>query len=108
MLYRKLKRTWSHGYINYMPGFKKEFPELKHVSGEEMANRFIKLGLDYFTETKEPAKIWVRITLPFALLVMLLMFIGLPIIFLITGRWGYNLGDKNYVLNWFRALKLPT
>lgn len=106
MIYRKLKRTWSHGYINYMPNFKKVFPELKNVSSEEMADRFIELELDYFTETKTPVKWWIRLTLPFALLTMLLMFIGLPITFLITGNWGYNLGEKNIILNWLRMLRL--
>jgi len=106
MLYRKIKRTWTHGYINYMPNFKKVFPELKNVSGEEMADRFIELGLDYFTEEQDKVKIWVRLTLPFALIVMLIMLVGLPITFLITGRWGYNLSDENFLLNWFRMLKL--
>ena len=105
-MYRKLKRTWSHNDINYMPNFKKVFPELNHVSSEEMADRFIELGLDYFTETKTPVKLWIRFTLPFAVLTMLLMLIGLPITFLITGRWGYGLNDKNRLLNWFRMLRL--
>jgi len=89
-----------------MPNFKKVFPELKHVSSEEMADRFIELGLDYFTETKTPVKPIVRLTLPFALLTMLLMLIGLPITFLITGNWGYSLNEKNRLLNWFRMLRL--
>jgi len=36
----------------------------------------------------------------------LLMIVGLPIVFCITGEWGYSLGNKNRLLNWFRALKL--
>jgi len=106
MIYRKLKRTWSNGYINYMPEFKKVFPELKHISSEELADRFIKLGLDYFTEIETPVKPLIRLTLPFALLVMLLMLMFLPINFIITGRWGYSLNDKNVLLNWFRMLHL--
>ena len=89
-----------------MPNFKKAFPELKHVSSEEMADRFIELGLDYFTETKTPVKWWIRFTLPFALLTMVLMFIGLPIAFLITGQWGYALGDNNFLYNWLKQLRL--
>lgn len=106
MIYRKLKRTWTHGYINYMPNFKKVFPELKHVSSEEMADRFIELGLDYFTETKKPVKWWIRLTLPFAIIVWLLMLIGLPITFLIIGKWGYGFNDDNFLYNWFKALHL--
>jgi len=106
MIYRKLKRTWSNGYANYMPRFKKIFPELSKLSNEEMANRFIELKMDFYYEEKEPVNIWIRLTLPFALLTMLIMIIGLPITFLITGNWGYNLNDKNRLLNWFRSLRL--
>lgn len=106
MIYRNLKRTWTRGYINYMPEFKKVFPELKGVSSEEMADRFIELGLDYFTEKEIPVKWWVRLTLPFALIVFLLMLIGLPITFLVTGKWGYRLTDNNFLYNWFRMMKL--
>jgi len=52
MLYKKLKRTWSHSYINYIPRFKEEFPELNKVSTEELCDRFIRLKLDFFHEKK--------------------------------------------------------
>ena len=106
MIYRKLKRTWSNGYANYMPRFKKVFPELSKLSSEEMADRLIELKMDFYYEEKEPVKIWVRLTLPFALLAMIIMIVGLPLTFLITGNWGYSLGEKNRLLNWFKALRL--
>ena len=37
MIYRKLKRTWSHNDLNYIPRFRETFPELKKVSSEELA-----------------------------------------------------------------------
>ena len=106
MIYRKLKRTWSNGYANYMPRFKKVFPELSKLSSEEMANRLIELKMDFYYEEKKPVSFWTRLTLPFALITMLLMLLGLPITFLITGKWGYSLGEKNRLLNWFRSLRL--
>jgi hypothetical protein len=106
MMFRKLKRTWSHNDLNYIPKFKELFPELKKVDSEELADRFYELGLDFYTETVTPVKFWLRFTLPFAILAMLSMFLFAPISFLITGRWGYSLGEKNFFLNWFRALKL--
>lgn len=105
-MYRKIKRAWSHNDINYMRGFKKSFPELKNISSEEMCDRFCELGLDYFTETQEPVKLWVRFTLLFALITLVLMFIGLPFYFFISGNWGYPLGDNNRILNWLRMLRL--
>ena len=105
-MYRKLKRTWSYNNLNHIPNFSKVFPELSKVNNEELADRFIELGLDFYTEEKTPVPIWVRFTMPFALIVMLLMIIWLPINFFITGKWGYSLGDKNILLNWFRSVRL--
>ena len=34
MLYRKLKRTWAHGYAEYIPNLTTVFPELKHIKSE--------------------------------------------------------------------------
>lgn len=106
MIYRKLKRTWSNGYANYIPEFIKTFPELNKVSNEEMCNRFRKIKMDFYYEEKTPVKFWTRLTLPFAFITFLLMFISLPFNFMITGKWGYSLGEKNRLLNWFRSLKI--
>ena len=106
MLYQKLLRTWSNGYINHIPEFKETFPELKNVSSEELAYRFQNLKLTFYHTRLTPVNPWVRFTLPFAIIVFLLMFIGLPIVFLATGHWRYKLSDKNIILNWFKSLKL--
>tara|TARA_R100001198_G_C5187463_1_gene181495 strand:+ start:233 stop:556 length:324 start_codon:yes stop_codon:yes gene_type:complete len=106
MIYRKLKRTWTYNNLNYIPNLDKVFPELSKISSEEMADRFIKLGLNFYTEEKTPVPLWLRFTMPFALIVMIFMFLGVPINFLFTGQWGYSLGKKNRLMNWFRALRL--
>jgi hypothetical protein len=69
-MYRKLKRTWSHNDLNYIPKFKELFPELRLVDNEELADRFIDLGLDFYTEVKTPVKFITRLTLPFGLLIV--------------------------------------
>ena len=106
MIYRKLKRIHTHGYANYIPRFKNAFPELQKLSSEELADRFIELKMTFYYEEKTPVSFWTRLTLPFALITMFLMIVGLPITFLITGKWGYSLGNKNRLFNWFRALKV--
>ena len=106
MLYRKLKRTWTHSYANHIPNFKKVFPELSKIDREELCDRFIDLKMDFYYEEEIPVSFWMRLTLPFAIVTMLLMFIGLPIAFLITGKWGYSLTEKNYLLNWLKSLRL--
>jgi len=106
MIYRKLNKTWSHGYLNYIPQFQETFPELKKLSSEELCDRFQKLNMEFYYEKITPVKPWLRLTLPFAIILFILMFISLPINFIITGSWGYPLKEKNYILNWFRSLKL--
>lgn len=106
MVYRKLKRTWSHGYANYIPRFQEVFPELKNIGREEMCDRFIELDIEFYCEEKTPVPFWLRLTLPFAIATMLIMLLITPIMFIFTGRWGYSLGEKNILLNWFRAMRL--
>lgn len=105
-MYRKLKRTWSHSESHYIPKFHKVFPELNKISSEEMCDRWIELGIEFYEEKQTAVKPWVRLTLPFAVILMLLMIICIPLVFLITGRWAYPLSEKNRILNWFRSLHL--
>ena len=105
-IYRKLKRTWSHNYANYIPRFKEVFPELSKIDSEDLADRFIDLNIDFFYEDKAPVIWWIRLTLPFALIMMLLMFLFLPINFILFGKWGYGYSENNRVLNWFKSLRL--
>lgn len=105
-MFRKLKRVWSHNDMNYIPKFRETFPELNKVSSEEMCDRWVELGIDFYTEGVTPVSIWVRLTLPFALIVFVLMFVGLPFCFILRGKWSYPLGNKISVYNWFRALRI--
>lgn len=105
-MFRELRRTWKGGWASYIPRFKETFPELNNVGTEEMCNRFRELDLEFYCEKVTPVKFWVRFTMPFGLLLIILMLVGMPLCFLITGSWRYPLGDKNVILNWFRSLKL--
>ena len=104
MLYRKLTRTFSMGYANYIPNFKKVFPELNKLDSEELCDRLRKLNMEFYYEENTPVKFWVRITLPLAIVTFLVMLISLPFKFMLTGRWGYSMGKKNRIYNWFKAL----
>lgn len=105
-MFRKLKRTWRYNDANHVPRFKEIFPELNKISSEEMRDRFIDLGIDFYTEKQTPVKPLIRLTLPFAIILMILMLICSPILFIITGNWKYPLTKDNRILNWFRSLKL--
>lgn len=92
--------------MNYIKGFRETFPELNHLTTEELCDRWIDLKIELFREIKTPVRPWIRFTLPFALIIMLLMFISLPFIFVIKGEWGYSNTDNSPIFNWFRELRL--
>jgi lipopolysaccharide export LptBFGC system permease protein LptF len=106
MIYKKLKRVCSHNKYSFLPKFIETFPELKNIEYEELCKRWQSLNIDFYTEEKTKVKFWIRLTLPFALILMLFMLLALPFVFIITGTWGYDLGEKNRILNWLRQLKL--
>ena len=105
-MYRQLRSTWSNNHANYISRFKETFPELSKINNEELSDRFMELKLEFYYEEVVPVKFWIRFTMPFAFLLMLLMIIGMPICFLVTGSWKYPLSDENVILNWFKALRI--
>lgn len=46
MMFRKLKRVWSHNSMNYIPNFRETFPELREISNEEMCDGWKKLKIN--------------------------------------------------------------
>lgn len=105
-VYQKLKRTDTSS-INYKLRFMEQFPELSRVGREELDSKFTNLGLDFYAEEEVPVTTLTRLTLPFAVILYALMFIFIPIKFLITGTWRYSLNKSNpRILNWFRSLGL--
>ena len=105
-MFRKLKRVWSYNTYKSIPNFMETFPELNKISYSELCERWKSLGVTLYTEELTIVSKWNRLTLPFALILMLLMFIGLPFVFMITGKWSYGHGKNSRILNWFRSLNL--
>ena len=108
MVYRKLERVWRNNHTDYIfiDKFRKVFPELSKLDSEELCDRFSELNMDFYYEKKTEVNKLVRITLPFAIILMILMIICLPIVFMVTGKWGYWLDRNHRVNNWFRMLRL--
>lgn len=91
--------------MEYIPDFRQTFPELNHISSADMADRFRKLGIDWYSEKRVSAPFWIRLTLPFALIAWIGLLLSLPFGFIFTGSWGYSLGNTG-LLNWFRSVGL--
>lgn len=67
-------------------------PELTVYQKEKIRQYDLRCCLDlyFFKEKNRVYNIWLRLTiLPF-ILVWIILFIGLPINFIITGNWGYS------------------
>jgi len=103
-MYRKLRRVWSHNDMNHIPEFRKLFPELNHISSEEMRDRWASLGIDFYTKEKAPVGILTRLSLPFAVIFALGMFVSMPFAFMVTGRWGYQVSKKGRAFNWLASV----
>lgn len=80
---------------------KKLLPELKNSDLDLITHRLRGSGLGIVRERSIPRPAWVRITLPFGIIVMLLLLITSPIKFMLTGTWGYQ---WQWLTNWFRSL----
>lgn len=104
-MFRKLIRVWSHNSYDYIPKFTQVFPELKHLPYDELCTRWKKLGVTLYTEKPTKISWWIRLTLPFGLLVLLMMFISLPFVYMLTGEWRYPIPRKTWFYNWFKQLK---
>ena len=52
---------------------------------------------EFYEKRKVVSSFWIRLTIIFIPFVWLLLFIGLPFKFIVTGQWGY--GKK--MLNWY-------
>jgi hypothetical protein len=104
-MYREIKRINNHGSV-YIPKLKKVFPEIKHLDDYELSARFRELNLIFYSEEIKPVNGWIRLTLPFAIILFLLMIVFTPVYFLITGKWSYELTNKSVVRNWFAKLRI--
>ena len=80
---------------------KKHLPQLKGTSIDEITSHLGSSGLCILSEYSKPKPFWVRLSLPFGLIFMLLLLITLPIKFMLTGTWHYK---WEWMSNWFRAL----
>ena len=107
MLFTEIRRVYSHGYMNYIPKFRETFPELKELSNEELCERWKEMDVEFYSIKQKPVRFWVRLTLPLALILMLLMYIYLPINFIIKGKWGYEIHKNKFqIYNWLKMLHL--
>ena len=78
---------------------RKLFPELRNVSNIDDT---LRLGQIFVLKQKQATSHkWIRLTLPFAFIFCILLFLFLPFRYMVTGSWDYN---SQWVYNWFKSL----
>ena len=82
---------------------KKRIPELKGLNADTITDNLRGSNLEFFYKEKVETNVLIRLTLPFALIIGLILFIFSPINYMITGHWGYK---TKWLTNWFKALGL--
>lgn len=80
---------------------KKRLPELSKSDVDDIASHLRGSGLTIVHEKNVPRPVWARLSLPFAIVFLLLLFVTMPIKFMFTGTWGYK---WQWLTNWFRSL----
>lgn len=61
----------------------------------------------FYKRKPKQDNMWIRLTLVFVPLVWLIMILGLPLNFILTGIWGYpNNKVYKFIMNWFHLLRL--
>jgi hypothetical protein len=80
---------------------KKSLPQLKGVPVDDIVDNLRGSRLGIVSEDSVPKPFWVRLTLPFGIVLILILLICLPIKFMITGTWRYK---YVWVSNWLTSL----
>ena len=80
---------------------KEAFPELKQILLEDIEQRLRYSGMILVKRERVSVPFWVRLTLPFALIAIIILYVSLPIKYMLNGKWGYN---KDWLYNWFKSL----
>mgnify|MGYP001455934434 CR=1 FL=1 len=80
---------------------KKRIPELKSVDVDYIESNLMGTGLEFYRISKKEVPLSIRLTLPFAIITFIVLFVTSPIKFMITGKWGYS---NEALRNWFNSL----
>lgn len=99
-----MKTFWRLTKMDYHQAafrLKEVLPELSKKYSDEIVNHLRGTDLQFYYVEKVKQPVWIRLTLPIALIVMLTLFLLLPVNFIITGHWGYKYAP---LTNWLRSL----
>ena len=68
----------------------KSIPELKNVSAEHISDHLRGTDLEFYYSERVETPFYIRLTMPFCLIVMIIFLILSPLNYIVTGKWGYR------------------
>lgn len=99
-----MSKFWEIKIKNYHETaleLKNHIPELNMCSIDDIVLCLRGSGLFVIKKQQITYPIWIRFTLPFAFIFLILLIISLPFKFMFTGNWNYRV---QWINNWFYAL----
>ncbi|MBG0514080.1 MULTISPECIES: hypothetical protein [Elizabethkingia] len=86
---------------------KESIPELTSYQKSKIYNdEIVRFSpFKFYKEKKETSNVWLRLSIIFLPIVWIILFLFLPLTFIITGRWGYS-NKFNWILNWMDKVKI--
>lgn len=97
------KKRKIHPYFAAI-ALKEILPDIKNIyNTEDIESHLRGSNLEFYEVDEKVPSLLVRLTLPFALVFIVLGFLYLPIQYITKGRWGYK---SLKIKNWFNSLGL--
>ena len=81
-------------------------PYCKHKIREDEIIRFA--PYDFFEYKKPVSNFWLRLTIIFIPIVFILLFVFLPVNFLLSGQWGYSTKYIKWFYDWSGKVNVRT
>jgi hypothetical protein len=78
-------------------------PELKKINSEYIIDNMRGSNMEFYYKEEIKTSLLIRLTLPFALIIMLILLIVMPINYIISGKWGYK---WLWFANWLESLNI--
>ncbi len=91
----------NSNYSDTATQLKKCIPHLKKMDHDALVDHLRGSNLSFIKQECVKTPLYMRFTLPFGLLAMVVLILISPLKFIITGKWHYR---WLWLTNWFRAL----
>lgn len=88
----------SHDFRDY---FRKHSDVFDDIPTEYVEHYLGRTHIRFLKPVESVKNPWIRITLPFAIVTIIIMLLLMPIKYVVTGKWQY---ENKIILNWFHKL----